>query len=270
MTAEEMINKMNQIYQKYIEVYRLIPYGGSLDKVTAERLGIKGDLIPLLDKAIKYGQVKAKTKAKLSPKDLEKLIQKENNSPLMDMEKEASQIAFDSLVLKGQAKINNALMDQLKRNYKVLDTLIQDQGVSKTQMKRYLRQVSQDNKQDWDMVIRTELMNKSQEAFAEEIIRGKSAYSDQGADTRVFKRPNPNACPHCKRLYLDQDGRPRVFKLKDLLENGSNVGRKVADWKPVVGVTHPHCQCILEVLPENCILDEKGNISVVKDDKAKD
>lgn len=270
MTPYEKIKKVQEIYKKYIDVYQSIPYGGKLDKEMAIKLGVDEEIVSLLDKTIQYGQIKAKTKAKLTFKEIENLMKTETISPRMILEKEAGQIAFDSLVLKGQAKISNLVLEQLKKDYKVIETLLPKEGLTKSQMKRQLREITKDNKQDWDMVIRTELMNKSQKAFAEEILQGKSIYSKQGEETKVFKRPNPNACPHCKRLYLEKDGRPKVFKLKDLLENGSNVGRKVADWKPVVGVTHPHCQCVLQVLPENCILDEQGQIRVMKHEQSKD
>lgn len=258
------------IYEKYYQEFQKIPFGGKLTKDLAKRLGIDGTLIPLINKTILYGKLRAGTKARLSIDEINRLLKDKQLGTMSQFNKEEAMKNFGYTFEKGSVKINGLVIDQLKKEMNLLSSLSLDEGMTKTQMKRALREVTKDNEQDFDMVIRSELMNQSQKSFAQEILEGKSIYSNRGEDTKVFKRPNPNACPHCKRLYLDQDGRPRVFKLKDLLENGSNVGRKVADWKPVVGITHPHCQCILEVLPENCILDEKGNISVVKNDKAKD
>ncbi len=50
-------------------------------------------------------------------------------------------------------------------------------------------------------------------------------------------------CKWCRRFYQDSDGSPRVYKLSTLLSNGSNYGKKTADWLPVVGATHPNERC---------------------------
>lgn len=68
----------------------------------------------------------------------------------------------------------------------------------------------------------------------------------------VYKSVFAGACRHCIRLYLT-DGigsRPRVFKLSDLVANGSNIGRKANDWKAVLGPTHNWCRCQLEYVPK--------------------
>lgn len=68
-------------------------------------------------------------------------------------------------------------------------------------------------------------------------------------------------CEHCKRLYLGPDGAPRIFKLSTLEANGlNNFGRKVKDWKPVVGATHPHCLCQLIRIPEGWGFNELGQL----------
>lgn len=87
--------------------------------------------------------------------------------------------------------------------------------------------------------------------------------------TRVFKRPAPDACPHCKKHYLRDDGvTPKLFWLSELEGNGTNVGRKVADWKPVVGSMHPWCQCTGPyVMPDGFDFDEHGEIKIKKTGK---
>lgn len=60
-------------------------------------------------------------------------------------------------------------------------------------------------------------------------------------------------CNHCRRLYVGPDGAPRIFRLAELEANGSNVGRKVGEWRPVVGPTHPHC-----LPPETLVLTPTG------------
>ena len=65
----------------------------------------------------------------------------------------------------------------------------------------------------------------------------------------VFKLPRPDACRHCIRLHLD-GGVPRLFHLDDVEANGTNVGRKTAQWLVVIGTTHPWCGCPLLRVPD--------------------
>lgn len=71
---------------------------------------------------------------------------------------------------------------------------------------------------------------------AEQILR------EHGEDAEVYKNVYEKACKHCVRLYLTKDvgSEPILFKLKDLMANGTNIGRKPPEWKAVVGPTHPH------------------------------
>ena len=39
--------------------------------------------------------------------------------------------------------------------------------------------------------------------------------------------------------------------------NGTNIGVKVKDWKPVIGATHPWCNCDLEYVPFGYVWDKK-------------
>ncbi len=63
----------------------------------------------------------------------------------------------------------------------------------------------------------------------------------KSGDVRVAKQPNhPDACKNCLRLFME-GGTPRIFWLSELEANGTNVGRKVAEWLPTVGPVHPWC-----------------------------
>lgn len=86
---------------------------------------------------------------------------------------------------------------------------------------------------DWDRISVTEKQNS--------LLYGqKNALREQYGDPLVFRRPMPDACADCKKL-LAPSGLPRVFRLSALEGNGTNFGRKRADWQPVVGAIHPHC-----------------------------
>tara|TARA_R110002020_G_scaffold194133_12_gene394759 strand:+ start:84 stop:719 length:636 start_codon:yes stop_codon:yes gene_type:complete len=69
---------------------------------------------------------------------------------------------------------------------------------------------------------------------------------------RAYRVPSPSACSYCRLLYTTSDsvgGDLRIFDLDELLSNGNNYKKKRADWKPIVGATHPFCACDLQRLP---------------------
>jgi hypothetical protein len=131
---------------------------------------------------------------------------------------------------------------------------------------RRIRDVVKDLKRDWFRVAHTEMHNAVEEAKAIVL-----AHRSSDRDPRVFKRPRGDSCPFCILLYLKPDKvTPRVFRLSELLANGSNVGRRAGrpvrsgssrtEWRAVVGATHPHCGCELNVLPSGMGFDERGNM----------
>lgn len=64
------------------------------------------------------------------------------------------------------------------------------------------------------------------------------------SEARMYFQVQKDACTKCKQLYLKEDGEPIIFTLKELQANGTNIGRKQADWKPTLGALHVHCRCL--------------------------
>lgn len=78
-----------------------------------------------------------------------------------------------------------------------------------------------------------------------------------GDDAEVYKEVYAGACKHCIRLYLTNGigSEPIVFTVSELIANGTNIGRKVIDWLPVVGCTHVFCRCTGRRKPEGYAWD---------------
>lgn len=58
------------------------------------------------------------------------------------------------------------------------------------------------------------------------------------------------SCDMCQRFWFTADGSPRVYRMSDLLRNGTNIGRKKADWQPTLDSTHPNCcHYLIELKP---------------------
>jgi hypothetical protein len=122
-------------------------------------------------------------------------------------------------------------------------------------LKSNLGWATKDWARDWDRIAVTEKHRAMQRGQADHIAK---RYGD---DARVFVRPNPGACVNCLRLYVGPDGNPRIFQLSTLEENGTNFGKKAADWLPVLPPAHPNCQGNLSRIPAGWGFDEHGRLS---------
>lgn len=73
--------------------------------------------------------------------------------------------------------------------------------------------------------------------------RAISIERNKGRDALVFKDVYPGACNICRKLYTTAGlgTHPKEFKLSELINNGTNIGRKTNEWKAVIGFTHPFC-----------------------------
>ena len=112
-----------------------------------------------------------------------------------------------------------------------------------------------DKARDWDRIAFYELSDAQKQGQSYKLIE------DVGPEGLVYKRPLPTACAQCKFLYLEKDGvTPKVFKLFDMIEAGTNIGRKPhpvkggkvsgdpredneETLKAVAGLVHPYCAC---------------------------
>ena len=244
MDYREKVKRVKEIMGKYFGVLESLPEGGKIDEDLARRIGIPADLKPLVESAYKYGRLKGRTKAEISEEFIESYFKElsPKGKELLGFQKDIMTSEIESLLSKNRSKLTRKTVDMLKLNFAVTGTVFKDEKMLPRWMAHELRKVTDDYRQDWDMVVRTELVNARQQGIADEIMEGTSPYSDLKGDTIVFKRPQANCCKHCARLYLEDDGiTPKTFKLSEMMNYGTNIGRKTADWKPVVGTVHPHC-----------------------------
>jgi hypothetical protein len=89
--------------------------------------------------------------------------------------------------------------------------------------------------------------------------RAAQITSQYGIDSLVYKKVFHSACKKCIQLYLTNGfgSEPKVFKLSELYKNGSNIGRKADEWKPIIGSTHNWCRCMLTYVNPEYDWDEK-------------
>lgn len=113
----------------------------------------------------------------------------------------------------------------------------------------------------WSTIVKTELARASNWGAVDAILHNNKEKDPK--DILVFKAgPNDDrTCPHCRKFWFKEDGRtPKVYKLSELMANGSNIGRKAKDWLATVDPTHPHCRHLMVELRPGYGFDDKGNL----------
>ena len=108
---------------------------------------------------------------------------------------------------------------------------------------------------DFERIAATEKQAAMQEGLTSALIEAEG----DPDEINVSKLPNPDACPDCVRLHLTsgQGSNPRVFKLSELIANGTNVGKKRNAWQAVVGTVHPWC-----LLPDTKVTTSAGEMDI--------
>jgi hypothetical protein len=99
---------------------------------------------------------------------------------------------------------------------------------------------------DWSRNFTKSVSYISHTAFNE----GRAAIIEKkdGKDAKVWFRVQDDACQSCIRAYLTKGAGspPKIFTLSEIIGNGTNIGRKQADWLPTLGAMHPHCRCMIQ------------------------
>jgi len=124
------------------------------------------------------------------------------------------------------------------------------------QSKSELYHALDEKDRDLDRVAYYEITDAQKQGQAAQLLQ------DGNVDKLVYKRPLPTACAQCKHLYLLPDGvTPRLFKLSEMISNGTNIGCKPhptkggkvvpggrtdgqETLKAVAGLVHPWCACL--------------------------
>lgn len=246
----KQLEKIVEIIKRHMGVIGHIVTGNSdYSPSLLQKLGIntKTDLISA---AYKYGKSKFSSNPQLTPRQQELLQQAQTNS----------QGFLDNLTTKLIANFTSLFNQGQSQNLRTGEIDLQSLVVNNFNI--------QSMKSDVNRIIRTESWDAKVQGEVDAILEGNSPFSDNRENTDVYIRPASNACPHCKRLFLENDGiTPKVFKLSQLLKNGKNTGKNTDDWLAVLPPIHPHCRCALGIKAEGTRFNEKGDLILKGDSK---
>lgn len=214
---------------------------------------------------------------KITFEELKKIVRSKKFVPLSAAEKEALKLVEMRAV--GDIKnlgnrianvLNNTFVEGGSRQRSVFIESMKD--ATKKAIKRregigFIRRQVADKLNDWSRDLDRISDYVLHEAY--DCGRAIAIKKQKGIDTKVFKRVHEDACDSCKSLYLKNKNtfEPKVFTLRELMNNGSNIGRNKKDWKPVIGPLHPWCRCDLEYIPEGFVWSNKTKRFIVSDNK---
>ncbi len=136
--------------------------------------------------------------------------------------------------------IREAVVKALQLEIRKMTIGAKEMRVDWKRLQTELRHSFDDYTRNWGRIARTELNNAQQEGACASIID-----SNKGKDPLVCKIPGPKACEECLKFFVNFDGSLKVYRLSELIANGSNVGRRRSEWLPVVDSIHPNCECAL-------------------------
>lgn len=194
---------------------------------------------------------------KMSYANFKKFLASGNFIPLSEQEEFAlqnvKQRAYTDITNLGN-RMRNSLSNSVLRNNQqqslLVQKVIQKKAIKAIELRSGARGLASDlanTSKDWEVDWLRISYYITQEAYNSG--RAQSILKQYGSDAEVYFDVFPEACNHCKELYLvepeNPDSEPQVFKLKDIIANGNNIGRRTEDWLPTISPIHPYCRCII-------------------------
>lgn len=210
--------------------------------------GTTGGLIPApppgMPEPLREAWIQAKVRAGEYARGLGSVIRQWPN----DVERETW--AGENIVTEVDAETRRAKRQAIRD----LTATAVDQRWTPEKLASELGHKTQEWSRNWNRIARTELQAAHNEGVA------ISALRNDGPEARVARIPESNACADCKRLFLDEDGKPRIFTVAELAENGTNVGKPRADWLPSLFPVHSNCRCGTFAVPNGMTLNANGRL----------
>lgn len=198
---------------------------------------------------------------KMSYLQFQKFLASGNFIPLTEQEEFSLQTvknrAYTDITNLGN-RMRNSLSNSVLRNNQqqslLVQQVIQQKTINSVQLRSGARGLASDLSdvsEDWEVDWLRIAYYLTHEAYNSG--RAQSVLKQYGSDAEVYFDVFPGACDSCKRLFLtdpeDPDSLPIVFKLKDIIANGNNIGRKAAELLPTISPIHPYCRCIINHKP---------------------
>lgn len=270
--TRSQIRQIQRIINDHMEVLMQITTGdGKPSPRLVKKLGLPEAIVDLITTSYRYGKLgvlQGKDLSTMSESDVKKLMRNikltKSQQNSVDYSKIKAQQSIDSLSQRiTSSVVTMAIQSDLSMWEAVKEVIpaAMENDTPRYKVIQELREKTGDWERDWHRVAHSEMWDAKLQGEAEAIMNDESPLSKDKGETLVYKRPAHNCCNKCRQLYLEKDGvTPKVFRLADLMANGTNYGKKQADWLPTLGILHPNCMCTLNVMPKDTTFDAQGNL----------
>lgn len=275
------IQEISDLMEFYNSVFINANVGSSLlnrnQKRILKRFGIA--LSPVdqqthVDYVYKFGMLASSLKYKRTKdfdfKGLKSFIKSGNFLPLSDLEKHTldvlkHQMYKDVTQLKNrqisdlyQLSIESSQKDKYQQIIQREAMNAVNERMSIKQFSKVLSEKASDWVRDFDKVADFVMHSAYQHGKAMSLVR------QYGTNVKVWYMVKKDACKHCKRIYIKntRTNEPRVFQLLEVLNNGSNIGRKMDDLRATAYSLHVFCRCEMEVFDENTVWDQQKQLFI--------
>lgn len=189
--------------------------------------------------------------------DFKKYIERGQYNPLSNREKKTLQYLEENtynFITKQRENIKSQIQNELNST-NIRDTfgeLVSEELKTGLKERRTIKEVISSigsKTQKWNSDLGRIVETETQNAYL--YGKGLDIVEKYGAENvKFFKHVYPLACKYCIAAYLTNGmgSEPRLFTMQQLLNNGTNIGLKAKDWKPVLGSTHNFCRCDLDYI----------------------
>ena len=270
--TRSQIKQIQQIIKEHMNTIGTIVVGdGQPSPRLVKKLGLPKQVGDLITSAYKYGKLsvlQGKDLSTMSEEDVKKLMiglkMTKAQQYSIEHSKIKAQQAIDSINQRLTTNIITMAVQSDLNMWEAVKRVVpaaMENDSPRYKVIQQLREMTGDMERDWHRVATTEMYDAKLQGEVDAILNNESPFTNEGAETLVYKKPATNCCNKCRQLYLESDGvTPRVFRLADLVANGTNYGKKQADWKATAGVLHPNCMCTINVKPKDTEFDSQGNL----------
>jgi len=280
--TDQQIQLIKRIINKNFNMFLLSTLGANSlnreDLYELQKLGLLNYLMNnnLFRDAFKMGKERKGPQSELIPDTYEKWRSKRYNDYFTAIDNQAmDEVAKSSefYTKKFKDNVTNKLLSKiLESNREAIRTNAGPvsansqkkitEPLDRKELAKELEQQTKNSFMDWERIVSTEL-NAAYSQGAVHAILEDNKHKDPNDILVYMQGPlDAGTCKWCKKFYHDGNSF-KVYRLVDLLENGTNVGRKAADWQAVIPPMHPRCRHRVVELAQGFSLNSNGQVYFV-------
>lgn len=268
------INSVGEDILREEDYSTLSKYG--ITKNTIDK--VKADKFSSVDKSFLFGRLSASLKDQTNKIDYNDFLQYLRRGQFVELNTVEKNVL--SLLKK---RTDSVIRDQSSRIQRDVRVLLEDRNSrweidsdfrellnsqlekkvvenrSKSEVILEIGQKTESWEKDLGRIVETELQNIFQYG------RVLQYLEQHGDNILLWKEVFPGACKHCIKAYLTNGigSEPVLFTPQELLSNGTNIGRKPENWRPVLGTMHPFCRCEIHLKEKGDVWDSKKKLFVL-------